>query len=257
MASLLYTTLKTLFKFPIVILMLGDWRQGKTDTSLLLGHLAKKWGLISKIGSNIWTYKNPEVEHITDTGKLRTWLHADKKTKLFIFDEGLKHAYRRTAMSQMNVAIITEILPEISKGHGRMIVCSQIGKLDSDLIHPAFCRAIFIKKSKKLMVARSKHWRGERTFRNLPASPIKFDADRLAPFIHTKVSKKPDPKEMGLTYEIAEKYSKNWSMTAIKKDKGLHQEEVKRNIRKALKWFVENYDGSTEENGEENVYKSD
>ena len=108
MTSLLYKTLKKLFEFPIVILMLGDWRQGKTDTSLLLGYLSKKWGLISKIGSNIWTYKNPEVEHITNTGKLQTWLHADKLTKLFIFDEGLKHAYRRKAMSKMNVDIITD-----------------------------------------------------------------------------------------------------------------------------------------------------
>jgi len=229
--------------------MLGDWRMGKTDASLLIGYLAKKWGLISKIGSNIWTYKNPEVEYITNTGKLKTWLHADKLTKLFIFDEGLKHAYRRKAMSQMNVDIITEVLPEISKGHGRMIVCSQIGKLDTDLLHPAFCRAIFIKKSKKVMVVRSKHFRGERAFKNLPASPIKFDADRLAPFVSTKMSKKPDLKEMGLIYEIAEKYSKNWSMTAIKKDLDLHQEEVKRNIRKALKWFVENYEGSKEDNG--------
>jgi len=251
MPPLLYNTLKKLFEFPIVILMLGDWRQGKTDTSLLLGYLAKKWGLISKIGSNIWTYKNPEVEHIINTGKLRTWLHADKLTKLFIFDEGLRHIYRRKAMSQMNVDIITEVLPEISKGHGRMIVCSQIGKLDSDLIHPAFCRAVFIKINKKTMVATSKHWKGQRTFKNLPASPIKFDADRLAPFVSMKVSKKPDPKAMGLTYQIAELYSKNYSMTRIKGDLDIHQEEVKRNIRKALKWFVENYEGSKEDNGED------
>jgi len=253
MPPLLYKTLKVLFKYPIVILMLGDWRMGKTDTSLLIAYLAKKWGLIQKIGSNIWTFNNPEVAYIVNTGSLRKWLHGDKLTKLFIFDEGLKHAYRRKAMSQMNVDIITEILPEISKGHGRMIVCSQIGKLDTDLIHPAFCRAIFIKKSKKLMVARSKHFRGERTFKNLPKSPIRFDPDRLAPFVSMKVSKKLDSKEMGLIYEIAEKYTKDWSMTQIKKELGLHQEEVRRHIRKALKWFVEHYEGATEENGEETV----
>jgi len=86
-------------------------------------------------------------------------------------------------------------------------------------------------------------------FKSLPRSPIRFDPDRLAPFVSMKVSKKPNSGEMGLTYEIAEKYSKNWSMTAIKKDKGIHQEEVKRHVRKALKWFVENYEGSSDETG--------
>jgi len=246
-------TLKVLFKDPIVILMLGDWRTGKTDSSLLIGFLAKKWGLIDKIGSNIWTFKNPEVDYITSTGKLKTWLHMDKLTKLFIFDEGLKHAYRRKAMSQMNVDLITEVLPEISKGHGRMIVCSQIGRLDTDLVHPAFCRAIFKKLEKKVMVCRSKHFREERTFRNLPKSPIRFDPDRLAPFVRTNMSKKPDSKEMGLTYEIAEKYQQNWSMTQIKRDKGIHQEEVKRHIRKALKWFLDNFKESSDVNGEDFV----
>lgn len=41
MPLLLYKTLKVLFKYPIVILMLGDWRMGKTDTSLLIAYLAK------------------------------------------------------------------------------------------------------------------------------------------------------------------------------------------------------------------------
>ena len=79
---------------------------------------------------------------------------------------------------------------------------------------------------------------------------------KLAHSIDKDMSKKPNFGEMGLTYEIAEKYSKNWSMTAIKKDLDLHQEEVKRNIRKALKWFVENYEVA-EANGEEIVNKTE
>jgi len=63
------------------------------------------------------------------------------------------------------------------------------------------------------------------------------------------MSKKPDSSEMGLTYEVAQKYAQNWSMTQIKREKGIHQEEVKRHIRKALKWFLANYEDSTEENG--------
>jgi len=71
------------------------------------------------------------------------------------------------------------------------------------------------------------------------------------------MSKKTVLGEMALTYEIAEKYSKNWSMTQIKRELGLHQEEVRRHIRKALKWFVENYQRSPEEKEGETVNRGD
>jgi len=254
MPPLLYKILRALFRYPIVVLMLGDWRTGKTDTSLLIGYLAKKWGLIDKIGSNIWTFNNPEVAYITSMGKLKKWLHVDKSTKLFIFDEGLAHIPRRTAMSHKNIEML-KLLAELSKGHARMIICSQIGKLDSDILNPASTRAVFIKRSKKAMFCRSKHF-SPCTFKNLPRSPIRFDKDRLAPFVDTDMSKKPDSREMGLTYEVAQLYTKDWSMTQIKKDKGMHQEEVRRHIRKALKWFLANYDESIEAKGEENVNKT-
>lgn len=242
---LLYETLKVLFRYPIVVLMVGDWRTGKTDTSLLIGHLAKKWKLIDKIGANVWTFNNPEVEYIVTLGKLKKWLHADKSTKLFIFDEGLAHIPRRTAMSHKNIEML-KLLAELSKGHARMIICSQIAKLDSDILNPAFVRAFFIKRSKKVMECRSKHF-SRRTFVNLPRSPIRFDPDRLAPFIERNMSKGEDKEGMGLTYDIATLYSKGYSMTQIKKEKGLHQETVKREIRKALKWFTEKYEGLEEE----------
>lgn len=242
---LLYKTLKTLFKDPIVILMLGDWRTGKTDTSLLIGYLAKKWKLIDKIGSNVWTFNNPEVEYITSTGKLKKWLHADKNTKLFIFDEGLAHIPRRTAMSQKNIGML-KLLAELSKGHARMIICSQIAKLDSDILNPAFTRAIFIKRSKKVLECHSRYF-SSRVFKKLPRSPIRFDPDRLASFIDMDMSKKPDFGEMNRIYEIAEKYAHNWSMTQIKRElKMTTEEEVKRCIRKALKWFLANYEESSE-----------
>jgi len=38
-------------------------------------------------------------------------------------------------------------------------------------------------------------------------------------------------------------------MTKIGKGLGIHREEVKRNIRKALSWFVDNYETPNEENG--------
>lgn len=239
MPPLFFDTLKVLFKLPIVILMKGDWRMGKTDTSLLVAHLALEWGLVDRVGSNIFTFNNPKVEHIVRSSKLKSWLHMDKSVKLYILDEGLKHAYRRKAMSKKNVEIITEILPELSKGHGRVIICSQIEKLDSDILHPAFCRARWFKKSKKVMKCYSKH-HPPRTFTGLPRSPIRFDPDVLAPFIIDKeMSKGMNLEARGKLYEVIGMYAKGYSFRQIEKEKGIHPEETRRTIRKALNWVLE------------------
>ena len=46
--SLLRRTLERVFRTPIVVLMVGDWKEGKTDTSLLIAYLLKKWGIITR-----------------------------------------------------------------------------------------------------------------------------------------------------------------------------------------------------------------
>lgn len=242
---LLYDTLKVTFRYPIVILMLGDWRTGKTDTSLLIGYLAKKWKLIDKIGSNIWTFNNPEVEYIISMGKLKKWLHADKSTKLFIFDEGLAHIPRRTAMSHKNVGML-KLLAELSKGHARMIICSQIGKLDSDILNPAFTRAVFIKRSKKVMECKSRHF-SPRTFINLPKSPIRFDPDRLAPFVDMEMSKKAELGNMGRVYEIAKLYVEGLGLSQIGDKFNLHREQIRRELKKALARYLEFVEAQAEE----------
>lgn len=248
----LYKMLRRLMRDPIVILMLGDWRTGKTDTSLLVGYLCKKWRLIDRIGSNIFTWNNPEVDYIDSTGLLKKWLHEDKQKKLFLFDEGLKHLYRRKAMSSLNVDIITEIMPEVSKGHGRMVFISQIEKLDSDAIHPAFCRAVWKKLSKKVMICTSKHY-PFRKFTGLPASPIKFDADRLAEFFNKKMSKDIKSDKSALIVQAAHLYSNNVPFQEISKQLDQHPEQVKRLIRRGLKWFVENYEESNGSLGKKKV----
>jgi len=228
---LLYKTLKILLKSPIIILMVGEWRTGKTDTSLLIAHLCLKWGLVDKVGSNIKT-NDPRVEYIITTGKLRKWLHADKAVKLFLFDEALKHVYRRLAMTSKNISII-QLLPELSKGHARVIVISQNPKVDTDLIDPVFCRAKWEKLAKKVMRCTSKHHR-PRTFKNLPKSPIRFDPDTLALFFDKDMSKMLDLKEKSVTYQIALSYGSGLSFPQIKRETGLHQEQIRREIRKAL-----------------------
>jgi hypothetical protein len=179
-------------------------------------------------------------------------LSKESYTKLRLLDEGLKWLYRRKAMSAMNVDLITQILPEVSKGHARMIFVSQIEKLDKDAIHPAFCRAEWKKLSKKVMECRSKHYPFRR-FTHLPPSPIRFDADRPADFFNKEMLKKRDLGEMSLTYQVCQLYSQDLPFNEIKRRLGLHQQQLKRHIQKGLKWFLENYEESTDKEGGKKV----
>ncbi len=141
-----------------------------------------------------------------------------------------------------------QILTELSKGHGRVIICSQIQQIDKDIIHPAFCRAVFIKRSKKVMKCKSKHF-SPRIFYNLPRSPIRFDADRVAEFIDRKLSKTAKNPQMELTYRICSMYVKGKSMTQITRELGYHTEEVRRYLKKGLKSFLE-HEGAFQEEKE-------
>lgn len=241
----LYKLLQTVLRLPIIVLVKGDWRTGKTDTSLLLAYLAMHWGLVDKIGSNIYTFNSPLVDYIDTTGQLKDWLHRDKTRKLFVFDEGLKWVYKRKAMSGMNVNLVTDILPEISKGHASMFLLSQIDSLDSDVLHPAFCRAVFEKLSKKVMVTHARDY-PNRTFTNLPScqSVIKFDPDRRALFFNRELAKLTATGKESLIYKVAQQYVGKSSFKQIGKELGLHQQQVKRELIKALKWFLDNYEES-------------
>lgn len=243
MIPLFYDILKKLFKNPCLILMKGNWRTGKTDTSLLIAYLGLKWGLIDKVASNIWTYNDKRVAYVTSLGRLNFWLHADRLKKLFIFDEALSHLSRRTSMSHKNVGIL-RIVPELSKGHGRIIFCAQTDKVDSALLDSAFLRAVFTKKRKKVMECRSKLFE-DTTLTHLPRSPIRFDKDRLAPFIEDEGLLLDDlSTEVKCALLYARKHNP-LSITAIEKELGIHRQTVKRNIRKVLRAVLK--EGQTRE----------
>lgn len=229
-----YGMLKILFANPCLILMLGDWRTGKTDTSLLIGYLAKKWRLIDKIGSNIFTYDHPDVAYVNSLGRLRRWLHVDRLTKLFIFDEALQHLPSRRAMSKKNVDMIG-LVTELSKGHGRMIFCAQTDKVDSSLKDSAFLRAVLYKVNKKTMICRSNQFEAL-TLSRLPRSPIKFDKDRLAEFWEFEGMAYSDLSE---EMKVAKAYSDGFSYSWMRDNLKIHPERAKRHIRKVLKAFIE------------------
>ena len=91
--------------------------------------------------------------------------------------------------------------------------------------------------------ARAKHY-PFRKFTNLPPSPIKFDADRPADFFNKNIAKMSDLGEMSLTYRACYLYSKDIAFNKIKRELGVHQQQLKRMIQKGLSWFVENYEDS-------------
>lgn len=236
-----YAMMSFLWREPSLILMLGKWRKGKTDTSLLLGHLGKMWGLLDTMASNIYTYNNPACRYITSMGGLKRWLHGDKlikpyvpRTKLYIFDEALTHIPSRKAMSKKNVDVVS-MIAELSKAHGRLIFCSQTDKVESTLKDSAFCRAVFYKVSKKIMTCKSPQFE-TMTFSGIPRSPIKFDADRLAEFSEIEgVAESDLSQEM----KVATLYIQGLSMTQIGKKLEMFDMQVKRAIKKVLRAYVD------------------
>lgn len=251
----LYKMLRYVMRDPIVILLKGDWRQGKTNDALLMAYLAKKWGIVDKIGTNIHTRGEnaKEVDFIEETGKLKQWMHSDSSEKVFILDEALKTLYRRKAMSRLSVKIISDIMPEVSKGHTRLIVLTQIDKLDEDLLHPAFHRATWKAVKKGVMESRSKHY-PFREFTDLPKSPIDYDPDRMARFIDKEVSKVADSDTLPIISQVCAMYARGLTLTSISKRTDIHKQQVKRYIQKGLKWFVDNYADKDDPEGEENVH---
>jgi transposase-like protein len=101
-------------------------------------------------------------------------------------------------------------------------------------------------------ICRSKHY-PFRKFKNLPPSPIRFDADRCADFFNKEMLKKSDLGEMNITYQACQLYVSDLPFNEIKRRLGLHQQQLKRHIQKGLKCFVENYVDSTDQKGSEKV----
>jgi len=236
----LYEILKVLMRDPCLILMIGDWRTGKTDASLLMGYLCKKWGFIDKIGANIFTFNNSLVDYIISMGGLKRWLHYDRLTKLYVFDEALSRLHQRKAMSKENTAMIS-IIAELSKAHGRMIFCSQTMDVESTLKNEAFLRAIFYKVSKTVMTVRSSLFK-PLTLTGIPKSPIRFDPDRVAEF---SLKESIEYDSLSLEMRCALGYSRGLSIRDLGKQLSeelhttVYDEQVRRGIRKVLKSMLE------------------
>jgi len=174
-----------LFNLPSsMILIVGDWKTGKTDFALLIAERLLELNIVSKIASNIYT-KDDRIIFISDLPTLRSWLHGDKTRKLYIFDEVGMHLHKRRSMSRKNIAFMT-ILPEISKARARLICIMQNPEsIDKELISPVWCKGLIIKDNLYKAKFISELFPGDQKvfeFNPVPKTTIPFDPYAIAPF---------------------------------------------------------------------------
>ena len=119
------------------------------------------------------------------------------------------------------------------------LICAQTDKVDSTLKDSALLRAFAYKyRTAKLgfcMRVSSKLFEKPFNFTHLPRSPIKFDQDRIAEWSEFEGIVYSDLAE---EIKVATLYGEGYSMNKIGKSLGLHDETVKRHIRKVLNAFI-------------------
>lgn len=174
---------------------------------------------------------DPRVEYVADVDNMRYWLHRDNTLKCYVFDEAIKHAYKRTPMARIQVSLI-QVITEISKGHGRGIVIAQDPSMvDKDLLNPIWCRALFIKKGyyrRTDLELTTFPWSlipggGHREFGGIPPTSVKFDPYEEAEFSEGGAS----PMMRNPEFRVFYRYMvQNETMDNIAKDISANREQV-------------------------------
>lgn len=180
-----------LFRGPSIVVIGGSWKTGKTDFALRISELLTSWGIVSQVASNIDT--GGFYPQISDLVSLKNWLYGSKARKLYVFDEVSEHVPNTRGMSGLSVGI-KGIIPQISKGHGRMIVIGHnIGKVDKELYDETWCRALILKPLKPYCFKPAMIYSRllPKPFRLTEIQPtgIKFDPYSLAPFTERPANK--------------------------------------------------------------------
>jgi len=240
-----------------VSVIIGEWKSGKTDFALHLVEECERLGLISQAGSNVMCFKDKEcnqpdsetVRCIDNFLELKSWMYSGFR-KMFIFDEALKSAPSRRAMSRLNTGWL-EIIPELSKGRAHLVVIAQTKNYtEKSFLDPAFVRAEWEKASlsqnnpqyRKKVYLDSKliPWPYQHTFQNLPPTKIIFDPYRSAPWKEV-----PEGTQLGnlsIELRVAWDYSRGLSTDDIVKkykDDCRDRTQATRMIRKALKALMD------------------
>lgn len=226
--------LKKIFSMPVMVLIVGDWKTGKTDFSLLLAERLLELGIVKKAASNIET-SDPRIEFVSSLEKLKYWLHMDRMHKLYVFDEVGVHLPRRTPMKEKNVQAL-QLLPEVSKARAKLIIVTQDpDSIDSQLTNPVWCKCLIVKDSLKKVRFISDLFPKVMRFWNVPATSIKFDPYKIAPFTVKEPTRMPDWILKDEQYQLLWKWAVEGQTF---KNLGVHPWMLNRLIRKFLKTLL-------------------
>jgi hypothetical protein len=225
-----------------MVLIGGIWKSGKTDFALKISedlkHIPYKVTendpdkkLIEQVASNIETFGTYPL--ISDLISLRQWLYDSPKRKLYILDEASEHLSSRRSMSSKNVGFV-ELIPEISKAHGRLIVIGhQLLRVDSTLRDETYCRGAFIKLTLKKAQLISPILNHTYQFNNILPTNVKFDPYAIAPF-----TEKP---QGSIFFKDSDRQLLwNWVNGKSIKELGVHPMQLNRIVRKYIANSLEN-----------------
>jgi len=231
--------LNRIFNLPAsIVLITGDWKTGKTDFGLLLFEELMRLGIIKKGASNVIT-TDSEIQHIQDMYSLRSWMYGDRIPKMFLYDESITGTPKRRAMSKLNVDWLKHIIPELSKGKGKLVVITQeLDFTESVFYHPTFLRGMFRKINRKTAILNSPLLKTEVTFHDVPRTSVGFDPYVIATFRSEKIL---DTSKMTEGEKVATLYAQGSSMDEIGKsfNPPKHRYAIARILRKHLQTIKE------------------
>lgn len=231
-----------LFDVPGVVLIQGAGKCGKTDFGLKIAEDLSKMAifpsrpnepLIMKeaIASNIDT-KN-FYPQIYDLISLKDWLYADTRRKVYIFDEANQWLSNLRTMSSSNVAFTT-LLPQVTKGHARMIVIGHdFTGVDINVSRAAWCKGIFTKTSLKTALLTSNLFHQPIEFDNISRTSVPFDPYAVAPF-------QERPTNVLRFKDVEKEVLWKWSNGSTIQELNLHKMQLNRLVRKYVRQTLEN-----------------
>ena len=226
-----------------VTVVTGEWKSGKTDFALYLAfdELKEKLGIIKKIGTNIKVFKDEsftelddKVAYVDNFVDFEAFVFQDRKPKVFIFDEAIKAAPSRKAMSKLNTKWL-EYVPELSKGRCHLIVITQAKDYTEKLfLNPIFIRAEWRKINKTTVILTILKPKPEmHTFYDIPTTSLKFDAYRQAIW---RMNPQRTLQNLPTEIKIAFEYAHGISTDELAQKYGYgHRRQVVRVIQKALR----------------------
>lgn len=244
--------LKSIYDTPAgVTIIAGNWKTGKTDFALKLYEDLQVLALIHEAAGNVQIYKdkectipsNEKMQFIDNFAMLKAWMFKNLNRKLFVYDEAMKNAPSKKAMTQLN-SEWQRIIPELSKGKVHLLAITQEESMTEKIFgHPTFCIARWTKialsprhpQYRKCVRVSSKGLMRKYEFRNLNRTSLNFNPYRSAEW-----TMEPAEIETGvlpLDLQIAKAYSDGLTFGKIAEKFGMGQDRtaVQRELRSALR----------------------